>query len=480
MSERRMVGALPIISKAEFEAAWARRSYLRYCELVHHGAWVPGKHHELICEALDRVTSGEIKRLMICMPPRHGKSMTVTETYPSYFLGHYPNKRVIEVSYSDEFARKFGRRNRDKLKEFGGRIWNVGLSQINATANNWDLDNGIGGMISVGFGGAATGEGADLLIIDDPVKNRQEADSETSRRHIWDEYQNTFLTRTHPGAAIIIIMTRWHEDDLCGRLLNAEYGLVDDWVVLRLPAESEGEGDLLGRPEGAPLWPEHGYDEEWIARQKASVGSYAWAGLYQQRPAPSEGGILKRSWFQFYDVLPQSGTQIQSWDCTFKEGDKNDFVAGHVWQRSGANFYLVDRVHDRMGISDTMRALRTLTAKHPRARGKLVEDKANGPAVIELLRKEIPGLIPIDPQGGKVVRAQAISPYVEAGNVFLPRPDKAPWIHDFLEECAAFPNAAHDDDVDAMTQAINYLANNITTALPPKNYGADKTSYWQK
>ena len=178
-------------------------------------------------------------------------------------------------------------------------------------------------------------------------------------------------------------------------------------------------------------------------------------------------------------MLPASGTQIHSWDCTFKDGQKNDFVAGHIWQRTGPNFYLVDRVHDHMGISDTMRAIRTLTAKHPRASGKLIEDKANGTAVIELLRKEIPGLIPIDPQGGKVVRAQAIAPYAEAGNIFLPSPKIAPWVHDFLEECAAFPNAAHDDDVDAMTQAINYLATNMVTSLPPKDYGNDKPSYWR-
>ena len=134
-----------------------------------------------------------------------------------------------------------------------------------------------------------------------------------------------------------------------------------------------------------------------------------------------------------------------------------------------------------MGIADTMRSIRTLTAKHPRASGKLVEDKANGTAVIELLRKEIPGMIPIDPQGGKVVRAQAIAPYAEAGNIFLPNPRNAPWVHDFLEECAAFPNAAHDDDVDAMTQAINYMATRFqNTSLPPANYGADRSSPWRR
>lgn len=480
MSELRMIGNnLPFMDKTEFDAEWARRKYVRYCQYVHHGSWIPGRHHRLICDVLDQVARGELDRVMFWMPPQHGKSMTITETFPSYYLGRNPTKRVIEASYNDDFARKFGRRNREKISEFGPRLWNVSLSSINFGASSWDLNNNVGGMRSVGIGGAATGEGADLLIVDDPIKDAAEATSETFRNRLWDEYRSTFKTRVHPGGAIIVVMTRWHEDDLCGRLLNPDYGTPEKWTVIRLPAISEGEGDLLGRPEGEPLWPEHGYDKEWLEAQKRAIGSYAFAGLYDQRPAPAEGGILKRGWFNFYDVLPHGGTAIQSWDCTFKDAKDNDYVAGHIWMRNGANYYLVDRVHDHMGIIDTMRSVRTLTAKHPMAWGKLVEDKANGTAVIELLRKEIPGLIPVEPQGGKIVRAQAIAPFVEAGNVYLPSPSIAPWVHDFLEECVAFPNAAHDDDVDAMTQAIYYLAMQGGTGLPPKDYGNDRASYWR-
>ena len=179
----RMAGGLPIISQAEFDAAWARRSYLSYCEYVHHGAWIPGSHHRLICEVLDKVVRGELKRVMFWLPPQHGKSMAITETFPSYYLGKNPRKRVIEASYNDDFARKFGRRNREKIIEFGSRLWNIGLSQINFGASRWDLDNDIGGMLSVGIGGAATGEGADLLIVDDPIKDSAEA-SEMSQREV--------------------------------------------------------------------------------------------------------------------------------------------------------------------------------------------------------------------------------------------------------------------------------------------------------
>lgn len=475
-------GAPRILPQSEFEAAWARRSYVRYCSYVHHGMWVPGKHHRLICQKLDDVVRGKITRLMIWMPPQHGKSMAVTETFPSYFLGHHPNLRVMEVSYNDNFAKKFGRKNRTKIEEFGFPLWGLTLSDINFSASNWDLNNYAGGMISVGFGGAATGEGADLLVIDDPIKNREEANSATYRNRVWDEFQSTFLTRVHPGGSIIIVMTRWHEDDLCGRLLNPEYvEEVEGWDIVRLPALCEDDTDPLQREPGEALWPEHGYDEEWIAKQKARIGSYSFAGLYQQRPAPAEGGILKRGWFKFYRELPPNiSRSVQSWDCTFKDGDTSDFVAGHVWAKAGPNYYLIDRVHDRMGITDTMQAIRTLTYKHPAARAKLIEDKANGPAVIELLRKEISGIIPVNPKGGKVDRAQAIAPYAEAGNIYLPHPETAPWIHDMIEEIAAFPNGAHDDDVDAMTQGIIYLSAGGATSIPPLNYGNDRPSYWRK
>ena len=480
MAQAQRLGSLPILGKDDFARIWARRKYEKYCTLTHRGDWKAARPHHLIAEKLDAVARGEITRLMIWMPPQHGKSCTITETFPSYYLGKYPDRRVMIASYNDNFAQKFGRKNREKVQEYGKSIFGIELSNSKSSAATWELKRHNGGMVSVGFGGAATGEGAHLLIIDDPIKNREEANSRTMREKVFDEYRSTFKTRVRPGGSIIIVMTRWHEDDLCGRLLNDEYGQTEGWEIVRLPAEAEA-GDLLGRQEGEPLWPEGGFTADWLAQQRAAVGSYAYAGLYQQRPAPAEGGILRRTWFRFYEKPPERiTTQAQSWDCTFKEGDTNDFVAGHVWGRSGADFYLLDRVHGRMGITETMQSIRTLSAKHPKARAKYVEDTANGPAVIELLKREIPGLIPVRPQGGKVVRAQAISPYVEAGNVYLPHPSIAPWVHDFIEECANFPNGAHDDDVDAMTQAINQLSDKAAAStIPPSGLGADKESYWK-
>ena len=445
--------------KAIAEAArrqLARINYVDYVEYVHHGRWKRARHLDLVCAELEKVLSGETKRLMIFMPPRHGKSMSVTATFPSYFLGKNPDKRVIEVSYGDDLAKEFGASNRNKIAEFGMDLFGVTLSQAQSMKVDWKIEGHEGGMISVGVGGGITGKGADLLIIDDPIKNREEAESETYRRKLLAEWKSSIYTRLHPDAAIIIILTRWHEDDLAGSILSDDSR--DEWKILSLPCICDSEDDILGRKLGDPLWPEHGFDEKWCADTKRAVGSYAWASLYQQRPSPPEGGILKRGLFKFYTKAPENLSQaIQSWDCTFKKADSNDFVAGHVWAKKGANYYLLDRIHDRMGISDTMLGVETFASKWPNARAKCIEEAANGAAVIELLSKKISGLIPVTPMGGKVSRAQAIVPYLEAGNIFLPHPSVAPWIHDFIEECAAFPNAAHDDDVDAMTQAISQL-----------------------
>ena len=437
-----------------------KNSFLAYCEYVHRGRWIPATHLELVCRELQKIADGKLKRLMIFMPPQHGKSMTVSETFPSYFLGHNPKKRVICVSYGETLAKQFGGFNKNKLVEFGKELFNVDVSQSQSSKTDWNLSNNIGGMLSVGIGGGITGKGADLMIIDDPVKNSEEASSKVMRDKVWGEWQHTISTRVHSDAAIIVIMTRWHEDDLCGRLLNPENGHVDDWEVLSLPAIAEAN-DLLERPVGAPLWDaENGFSLEDLLQKKQAVGSQAWASLYQQRPSPESGNILKREWWKFYKIPPAGFDEIiQSWDLAFKGGDNNDYVCGQVWGRISANKYLLDQFRAKIDFPTTLQAIRSLSAKWSLAKCKLIEDKANGPAVIATLKNEISGIIAINPEGGKIVRAQAVSPGIEAGNVYLPDPSICPWMHDFIEECSSFPNCAHDDQVDAMTQALNRFDN---------------------
>ncbi|MFF5994267.1 phage terminase large subunit [Lysinibacillus sp. KU-BSD001] len=455
----------------EAERELARQSYRDYVEFVHHGHYSHFPHTEIVCEALQRVADGEQLSILIEMPPRHGKSMTVTETFPSFYLAKNPDKRVITAAYSDGLATKFGRLNRNKFNEFSYELFNLHLSESNAAMKDWGVEGRRGGMISTGIGGSITGQGADLMIIDDPIKNMKEAMSQKIRDNIWDEWEATLSTRLHDGASVIVIMTRWHEDDLIGRLLARS---PRKWVRLRLPAIAEDEDDLLGRAVGEPLCRELGFDEKWAEAKKAEVGSRTWASLYQQRPAPAGGSIFKREWVRYYVrtaeqkrqwglsddvmVLPTHFDKVvQSWDCTFKNTETSDFVAGQVWSRKAAQYFLFDQHHARMGFADTLRAVESMSDKWPQARSKYIEDKANGTAVIEMLQKKVPGIIPVNPDGGKEARANAVSPLFEAGNVYLPHPNMCPWVNDLIEEMVSFPNAAHDDMVDAMTQALNQL-----------------------
>jgi predicted phage terminase large subunit-like protein len=255
----------------------------------------------------------------------------------------------------------------------------------------------------------------------------------------------------------VLVMTRWHSQDLAG-LLTAEMteGTGEQWEVISLPAEAE-ENDALGREVGAWLWPDRFSPEEYAAT-KSAVGSRAWAALYQQRPSPEEGGLIKRQWFQYYTVVPAHfDTILQSWDCTFKDLKSSDYVVGQVWGQVGADKYLLDQVRDKMDLPKTLMAVRRMSVKWPQARLKLIEDKANGPAVIQMLKKEISGLVAVNPEGGKVARVNAICPDIESGNVWLPHKSIAHWIELFVEECAVFPNGANDDQVDAMSQGLNRM-----------------------
>ena len=437
------------------EKELAKEDYSVYLEYTHFGRYRPSRHSDLICDYLMRVERGEIDRLMIFMPPRHSKSMTVTETFPSWFIGRNPNRRVIEVSYGDSLARRFGKANRQKIELFGEELFGIRLSRDVNSVTSWDVEGHRGGMISVGIGGGITGQGADLLIIDDPIKNRKEADSLTYRNMLWNEWQNTLSTRLQPGGRVILILTRWHEDDLAGRLLEHE---PERWTVLSLPAICDSENDLLGRKIGEPLWPEYGFDEKWAEETKKTVGSRTWNALYQQRPTPPSGAIIHRSWFKYYREAPaQMDEYIQSWDFAFKDTDDGSFVVGQVWGRKGANKYLLDQVRAKLSFTESIRAIISLTSKWPQAQAKLIEDRANGTAIINTLRNQVSGMLPVMPSGTKVERLNAVSPQFEAGNVYIPHPSIAPWVHDYVEELVAFPNAPTDDQVDATSQALQYL-----------------------
>ncbi|MBO0826220.1 MAG: phage terminase large subunit [Streptosporangiales bacterium] len=425
---------------------------------------------DLIDRELVRLTDTPDGRLILSMPPQEGKSIRVSKVYPTWVLTQRPDTRIIAASYGHALARRNGRAVRDTIishDELGLRIRDDVAAQ-----HEWQVDGHDGGVYAVGIGGALTGRPGELLIIDDPIKDRREADSQVYRDAVWDWWTSVASTRLAPGAQVVLILTRWHEDDLAGRLLAAEDGHL--WRVINIPAQADhdpgkGETDPLGRQPGEYMTSARGRTVEQWQAIKVRSGSRTWNALYQGRPSPAEGGILKRDWWQRYDVPlwleRDDGTRVvthmddvlMSWDMAFKDTDSSDYVVGQVWGRRGADAYLLDQVRGHMSFVDTCRRFRELAARWPQAVLKLVEDKANGTAVINALHRVVPGIVPEEPHGSKEARAAAVSPLVEAGNVWLPSPELAPWVGDFIEEAAAFPNGAHDDQVDTASQALNRL-----------------------
>ncbi|WP_373896371.1 phage terminase large subunit [Virgibacillus sp. CBA3643] len=429
-------------------------------------------HHENLAEALDRLANKEIKRLMVFMPPRHGKSELVSRRFPAYILGKNPNAQIISTSYSADLASSM---NRDVQRiiespEYEKLFPNTKIPGVNVqsqtgstyvrNANNFEVVDYKGTYKSAGVGGGITGRGADYAIIDDPVKNRKDAESPTFRENTFNWFSSTLYTRLEKDACILITLTRWHEDDLAGKLLTQAENdpEAEQWEVIRYPAiydeniKSKDETDP--REAGQPLW-EGKFDAKALKTIKSTVGSYEWSALYQQVPTPPSGGIIKRDHFNYYNKAPTDFDEIlQSWDFTFKDSKGSDYVVGQVWGRKEADKYLLDQVRGQFSFTQSIKSVKSLSAKWPKARAKLIEDKANGPAVISTLKNKISGLIPIEPVGSKEERAHAVSPQFEAGNVYVPDPSIAPWVHDYIEELVSFPNGLNDDQMDGTTQAL--------------------------
>lgn len=433
--------------------------------------------------ALADVAEGRCDRLIISLPPQEGKSTRVTTVGPLWMLNRNPDLRIAIVSYAQDLADEFGRSIRNHITSNSGEDGELDLglriAPDNGAARRWRIDGRRGGVRSVGITGGLTGRPADILFIDDPIKDEAQAQSATWRERVWKFWLAVGNTRLAPGAPVVLILTRWHEDDLAGRMLTAPDGY--RWRVINIPAQADhdpakGQSDPLGRQPGEYLISARGRTVEQWEQIKVAVGARVWNALYQGRPAPAEGTLFKRGDWQYYSralvhIAPDGTCRadtmdevVQSWDMAFKATTGSDYVVGQVWGRRGSEVYLLDQVRDRLDFPATCKAFEALTAKWPQANGKFIEDKANGPAVIAHLRSRVPGLIPITPKDSKYARASAVAPFVEAHNVFLPDPLAAPWVAAFIEEFTAFPNSAHDDQVDTMSQAVSRLLGNQGSA----------------
>lgn len=446
------------IFKQELAKKKARDNYLEYLKYVYPN-FIITKFHAFIGKLCDEVVKkierGERPKILLSVPPRHGKSFETTETLPSWFIGRNPDKHCILTAYNAELAETFEDNNRKLTREFGKDIFDIEISSSQDNKTKYAIKDHDGFVMGVGIEGGITGNGGELIIVDDPYKNSNQANSPTEREKIERTFRDSVITRLQgKGNALIVIHTRWHEDDLIGKLCK-ESG----WYVINIPAVCDGQDPYLGRKIGQTLCPELGFDTEWAESTKQNVGLKVWEALYQGHPSIDGGEIFKRDTIKYYtkQTRPLSFDEItMSCDLSFGgQKQSNDPCAIQVWGRLGANHYLLYRNKKRMTFVEMCEKIKNVITLYPQTKRKIVEKKANGQAVIDTLNGELGGFIPFDPKGdSKVGRANSVSYLFESGNVYLPDKSIDGTIDEMVEEMMKFPNSEHDDEVDAMTQYL--------------------------
>lgn len=425
-----------------------------------------------LAQAVKDVEAGESRYIAVSMPPRLGKSQMTAVEFLLWLLHKHPDWPIMLLSHAPDLASGWGRQVRREIEEHPHL--GIEIAPDAGAAMDWETTQG-GKVLSRSIRQSITGRGAKVMVLDDVVKDFADAHSRNSRDFVWDWWTANSRTRLHPPALVVVIGTRWHEDDIIGRLLSREHeGDPEQWEVISFPALAVHD-DVLGRAEGEPLLSpivDETPDEaltRW-ADIKQAVGSYAWAALFQQNPAPSEGLIFNNDWWKYwrpgdFDKDTFFDRRLTSWDCAFKGTDSSDWVVGQEWGVRGADRYLLRQVRRRMTFTETLAEMR-LFIDGSNVFEHIVEDKANGTAVIDVLRTSIPGMIPVNPTDSKEARARAVTPEVESGNVYLPALEL--WLPDYLSEMKAFPNGTHDDQVDATTQALMRTrgVGNVVTLVP--------------
>ncbi len=417
-------------------------------------------HLDAVSEHLQAIHKGDIRRLIINVPPGTCKSLLTSVAWPTWVWIRDPGFRFIVASYDGNLTIRDARRQLQIIDSawfkarWGDRIL------IGKDPAAGDFTNTAGGFrYSASVEGPVTGRHADCQIVDDPIKPKN-----LTRKALdgcidwWDGTMSSRMADPTTGRRVMI-MQRLHDDDLAGYCARS-----GGYELLRLPMRFEPKacsytkiGGDLRTTDGELLWPAR-FPESAIASLEREMGSRVAAAQLQQNPVPDGGNIFKKEWFKHYTTLPAKFDHIcQSWDLAFKGTNNSDYVVGQVWGQVGGTFYLLDCVRDKLSFPETLEAIRALTKKWPRVTMKLVEDKANGPAVISTLEKEIPGLVAVNPEGGKEARANAIAPLYEAGNVYHPHPSICLWVSDHEEEMLRFPFGSYDDSVDAATQALLHL-----------------------
>lgn len=420
-------------------------------------------HHERIARTMSAVARGDIRRLIINIPPRYSKTEMAVKFFVPWCLANNPRARFMHLSYADSLVKDNSDFIRDTVKSeaFASLFPDTVVSRKTDSKEKWYTTRN-GGVYAVSTGSPITGFGAGIfgeriytgtgsdadgfggaIIIDDPLKPG-DADSDLKRERINARFNNTISSRTNDESTpIIVIMQRIHEHDMAGFLIDGGSG--EPWEVLSMPAINE---------DGTPLWPEKHSIETLRMMEKADPQTFA--AQYMQSPMVASGNIIKKEWFRYYDeksVPLYFDKMFQSWDLTFKNSKGSDYVAGTVWGKKGPNFYLLHLVRERMSFTETIAAMAQVSKAFPSAIAKYVEEKANGDAVMDTLGSKITGIIPVTPKESKIARVHAVTPLFQAGNVYFPQ--GAPWLYKLEDELTKFPNDEHDDMVDSVSQGLS-------------------------
>ncbi len=430
------------------DQAW-RFKLWNYAHIASGQQWIPYPALKVIADIVQAAVIKGGGRIIINIPPRHGKSELISHWLPTWFLDWYPQRNVILTSYGDTLASNWGRKVRDEFRENPHTTTTIGNK---ASINDWRTTYG-GGMRTAGVGGPILGFGGHLFVIDDPYKNQTEAFSETNRKAVQDWLQSTLYSRLEPDATVVLIMQRWHEKDLTGYLLNEHS---DDWLQVKMPAVAEDD-DILGRAVGQSLIPQR-YNEKHLAQIKAAVGSLFWAGMYQQRPAPVEGNIVLRDWMQYYMALPPEIRKVViSWDMSFKKEGKS-WCVGQAWYQKGSSHWLLDQERGKWDFTMALRKVvafyNSCTERWGEVKETLIEEAANGIGIISTVKGRMPRVMPIRASVSKMERLSNAAPSIECGDVWVPHKSIAPWVEDLVDELVTFPNGP-DDQCDALSQYIN-------------------------
>lgn len=448
------------------KGARGKKSFIDWLRGTHPRSWTWDWNYQVFIQnRLNRLTTGTGKqKLMFFLPPRMGKSEMLTVRYPVYRLCLDPKLRVIIGAYSQTLADNFSRKARRLARE------RIAISDERTAVQEWQTVAG-GGMRAVGVGGGITGHGAELILIDDPVKSRKEANSKVYRDMTWDWYRDDLYTRAEPGAAIVLTMTRWHEDDLAGRILRSDDA--ENWEVVSLPAIAEAN-DPLGREAGEALNPER-YPVEKLHEIKQVLGDRSFNALYQQRPQEQEGEMFKRSKFGFVDAVPEGSRFVRWWDKAATAND-GDFTAGVLMAKTPDGHYIVaDVTRGQWSTYSRDQIIRT-TAESDRTKygdvaiwGEQEPGSAGKDVAAEFVRLLDGYSVHTEPStGDKQLRAEPFSSQVEGGNVSLLR---AAWNEDFIDELATFPTGTHDDQVDAAASAYVKLIDDRMVRFIPSILG---------